>query len=195
MEDMESVVTAERFAKGFTYADYIAQIKVNKDRFEEFYKSVRLSEDDKEFFRRVTAMPGGADRILVLGEDWCPDVFRGLPVIARIAEASGMALRIFPRDQNLDIMNQFLKGGKFQSIPTVVFFTRNMERVCHWSERPESADKEREQITDELKKNKPHATDQEVRLEVSERSRTRYPAWQQDTISEIRQKLASALKL
>ena len=47
--EKRSVVTAERYAKGFTYADYIAQMKVNKDQFERFYASAALSEDDVQF--------------------------------------------------------------------------------------------------------------------------------------------------
>ena len=33
-----SVVTPQRFGEGFSYAGYIDQIKVNKARFQEFYK-------------------------------------------------------------------------------------------------------------------------------------------------------------
>ncbi|MBI4188252.1 MAG: thioredoxin family protein, partial [Chloroflexi bacterium] len=108
MAEKKSVVTPKRFASGFGFKDYIAQIKVNKDKFEEYYQTAQLSDEDKGFFRKIAGMPNGAVKVLVLGEDWCPDVFRGMPVIARIAEASGMEMRIFPRDQNLDIMNEFL---------------------------------------------------------------------------------------
>jgi len=80
--------------------------------------------------------------VLVLGEDWCPDVFRGLPVIVRIAEAAGMELRVFPRDDNLDIMNAFLNQGQHQSIPTAVFYTHDHRYICHWIERPAKANAE-----------------------------------------------------
>ena len=113
MAEKKSAVTAARFASGFTFKDYIAQIKVNKDRFEEYYKTCQLSAEDREFFQKVVKMSNGAARVLVLGEDWCPDVFRGMPAIARITEASGMEMRVFPRDQNLDIMNEFLNHGQF----------------------------------------------------------------------------------
>ncbi len=88
MAEKTTVVTPERFGAGFTYDDYIAQIKVNKDKFEQYYASARLSDDDVAFFRR--AKEAGATRMLILGEDWCPDVFRGMPVLAKIAEAAGM---------------------------------------------------------------------------------------------------------
>ena len=106
MDEKTSVVTPERFSSGFTYNDYIAQIKVNSDRFEQYYQSVEVSQDDADFFKK--AVEAGVTKILVLGEDWCPDVYRGMPVMARISEASGMEIRVFPRDENLDIMNEFL---------------------------------------------------------------------------------------
>ena len=193
MAEKKSVVTPERFAKGLTYKDYLAQIKVNKDRFEEFYKSGQLSVSDKEFFRKIAKMPNGAGKILVIGEDWCPDVFRGLPAVAHIAEDSGMELRIFPREQNLDIMNEFLKEGKYMSLPVVVFYTRDQRYIFHWIERPLQADKERAQIMEEAKKEKPGATEQEMRAKVGDRSRARYPAWQQETIRELREALAKRL--
>ena len=56
-------------------------------------------------------------KALVIGEDWCPDVWRGLPVIAKVAEQTGMELRIFFRDQNKDIMSEFLNQGEFESNP------------------------------------------------------------------------------
>jgi hypothetical protein len=37
-----SVVTPQRFEQGFKYVDYMAQIKVNKPRFEGYYNSFRL---------------------------------------------------------------------------------------------------------------------------------------------------------
>ena len=43
-----SVVTPERFQQGFSYSDYIDQIKVNKARFEEFYKFQVKPEDAKD---------------------------------------------------------------------------------------------------------------------------------------------------
>ncbi len=150
MAEKTSVVTPERFASGLTYKDYIAQINVNKERFQEFYGSGQLSADDADFFRK--AVQAGATKMLVIGEDWCPDVFRGMPVLSRIAEASGMEMNVFPRDENLDIMDEFLKEGEFKSIPVAVFYTKDHEYLCHWIERPASANTERVVITEAVKK-------------------------------------------
>ena len=46
-----SVVTPERFASGFTYQEYLAQIKVNKNWFQQLYDNFHLYPQDTEFFR------------------------------------------------------------------------------------------------------------------------------------------------
>jgi hypothetical protein len=185
-----TVVTPERYAQGLSYQDFLAQAKVNKDQFETNYKSADVSSDDAAFFKRLAAS-GKVSRLLVLGEDWCPDVYRGMPVAVRIAEVSGIEFRAFPRDKNLDIMNEFLNQGQFQSIPVVVFYDRNLKYVAHWIERPALANEERARITDQVKKEMPGAADQDLRAEVRKRTLVRYAVWQQASVKEMRALLES----
>ena len=193
MAEKTSVVTPERFASGLTYQEYIGQVATNKDRFEDFYKNCQLSSEDKAFFSKVAKMPNGAARVLVLGEAFCPDVLRGMPAVARIAEASGMEMRVFPRDKHLDIMNEFLKQGQFQSIPVMVFYTKDQRELGHWIERPELADKEQAQIEAEVKKANPGAAEQEIRTKMRERTGPKQLSWQQESIREWRQMLSRKL--
>ena len=138
MAEQTSVVTPERYGQGFTYPDYIAQINVNKDMFEKYTETAAdsMTADDVAFFTKAASMEGGAARMMVIGEDWCPDVYRGMPVFNRVAESAGMELRVFPRDEHLDIMDEFLNRGEFRSIPTAVFYTKDGDYLCHWIERP-----------------------------------------------------------
>jgi hypothetical protein len=193
MVEKGSVVTGARFASGLSYEAYVAQIKVNQDRFKEFYEGCQISSQDREFFIKAGKLAHGPAKLMVLGEDWCPDVFRGLPMMARIAEAGGMELRVFPRDLNLDIMNEFLKDGKYMSLPVGVFYTRDLQYLCHWIERPKMADLERAKFEQEARRANPNATEQEMRALVGGRSRERYPAWQQESVREIRSLLATKL--
>src|SRR6266508_375088 len=75
-----SVVTPERFASGLTYQDYIAQIQANQDRFQENYEGAKgqITDEDVKRFKELMARPNGPAMVLVLGEDWCPDVYRGM---------------------------------------------------------------------------------------------------------------------
>ncbi|MBM3959660.1 MAG: thioredoxin family protein [SAR202 cluster bacterium] len=194
MPSSASVVTPKRFAAGLSYEEFLAQAKVNKDQFEANYKSAKVSDADAAAIKKLIATPGGPARVLVLGEDWCPDVYRGLPVIVRIAESTGMELKVFPRDKNLDIMNEYLKDGQFQSIPTVVFFTRETKYIAHWIERPVQANADRAVINEQIKKDMPSASEQDLRAESRKRTAAYYPAWQKETVKEIRALLEKAAR-
>jgi hypothetical protein len=57
-----------------------------------------------------------------------------------------MELRVFPRDQNKDIMAEFLNQGEFESIPTIVFYTKDHQYIAHWIERAQKANEEMPQL-------------------------------------------------
>ncbi len=191
MTTKESVATPQRFATGMTYKEFIAQINVNKDRFEQYYESGRPSAEDVEFFKRAMKVPNGPAKMLAIAEDWCPDVYRGLPVVARLAEATGMELRVFPRDKHLDIMQEFLKDGQFQSVPTIVFYTKDHRYITHWIERPAFSNTDRAAVDTQVRSEMPGADDQAIRNEVRTRTTARYPLWQQESVKEMREFIAN----
>ncbi len=128
-------VTAERFSQGMTYEEYKAQMNRNKERFEETEASVELSDESIAPFANLPE----SRNVLVIAEDWCGDVISGLPVVGKLAEASGkLNLRVFLRDQNLDLMDQYLKNGEFRSIPVFAIFDENFNELGNMKERPES---------------------------------------------------------
>lgn len=184
----DSVVTPERFASGLTYQEYIAQIQRNQEKFEFNYQETKLSEDDMQAFRELVARPDGPAKVLVLGEDWCPDVFRGMAVMARIAEAAGMEMRVFPRDQNMDIMNEFLNQGEHQSIPTFVFYTRDHKCLAHWIERPALANWQRPiQMKIFEGRSREEAMPDYEKFQQGEV----WAGWRQATVQEVRELLTS----
>ncbi len=125
-------VTSARFNEGLTYQQYVDQMTQNKERFNENRESAKVSADDAAHFRNLPPL-----NVLAIAEDWCGDVIAGLPVLGKIADASGnMNIRVFLRDQNEDLMNQYLKEGKFKSIPVFVFFDQQFHELGHMIERP-----------------------------------------------------------
>ncbi len=126
-------VTQERFNEGLTYQQYVDQMTQNKERFVENEGKVQLKPDDVAAFKNLPEKLNA----LVIAEDWCGDVIAGLPVLGKLANESGkLNVRVFLRDQNEDLMNQYLKEGKFKSIPVVVFFDQQMHELGHFIERP-----------------------------------------------------------
>jgi selT/selW/selH-like putative selenoprotein len=126
-------ITRERFEQGLTYEAYKAQMTRNLDRLEANEQLANLDPADIAYFRNLTA----PIHLLIIGEDWCGDVINNVPVIARMAqETSKLNIRLFLRDQNLDIMDQYLKEGKYRSIPVVVAFDEDFRELGYWIERP-----------------------------------------------------------
>jgi hypothetical protein len=178
-----SVVTAERFASGHKYTEYLAKIRQNRERFEQYHAAGLLLAGDEAFFR--LAGQSGLSRILVISEDWCPYAVRGVPVVERIASAAGAEMRIFPRDENLDIMKEFLLQDKFMSIPVAVFYTDGLKEICRWIERPGLVDLDRQGT----QKRKADAAG------LAEQTQSKRPDWQQEAAREMRILLAAKLEL
>jgi hypothetical protein len=140
--DPAGAVTPERFAEAKTYEEYVASISRNQDKFRDNLDKTQIPDDIAARYRALVERPDGPARVLVIGEDWCPDVFRGLPVMQRIADAAGMEMRILEHDNHQDVMHHFRNGGEFDSIPVFVFFTRDHRYLTHWIERPAQANAE-----------------------------------------------------
>jgi hypothetical protein len=189
MVDTSKVVTSQRYAQGFTYEDYLAQMPSNQDRYQEHDAAFTLSKEEAKSFMDINNRMGGI-KALAIVEDWCPDAHRGLPVLAKIARESGMELRVFYRDRNPDIMNLYLKEGKFQSIPVFAFFDKNLRPLCHWIERPEVANRFMAQISAELAKKK--LTEEEIRQERRKQSGPMSENWRQETVNELKELLKKA---
>lgn len=126
-------ITKERFDQGMVYQDYLAQMTRNRERLEENFKTVQIAQQELDYF---TSLPNTINVVAIV-EDWCGDVINNLPVLTRIAEDGGkLSVRMFLRDQNPDLINQYLKEGKYASIPVFVFFDQEFRELGHWIERP-----------------------------------------------------------
>ena len=193
MASETSVVTPDRYSQGFDYMAYMNEIKVNKARFEGFYDSSALSDEDAAAFWELASRDNGPRKMLVLGEDWCGDVVRGLGVLARICEAAEMEMRIFPRDSHHDIMNEFLKEGKWMSIPVAVFYTGDHDYICHWIERPAVAEREMHQIEVDIRAENPDIDDQAFGRERRTRTAAKADEWIAATVVEIRELLEKSV--
>ena len=191
MSEIAKVVTGDRFAKGLTFQSYLDSIGANRQRFDPHISDFRLTSADARFFEDLGKKAGGL-KVVAIGEDWCPDVHRGLPVLAKIADAGNMELRFFPRDKNLDIINLFLKEGKYQSIPVFAFFDKNLNYLCHWIERPVAATRFQDEIRAELAKQT--LSEDDTRKAMREKTAPLTESWRQETVKEMKQLLSQAVK-
>src|SRR6185436_1397655 len=185
----EPAVTPERYAQGMTFEQYVAYVgspdnlareafggyfpdggsfgaprKDNSAIFRERYARARLSEAQVASIKCLAAQSDGPARILVISEDWSSDCRRDVPVLARLAEAGGLELRIFNRDgkkilgtrrpdpataepdANHDLMLAFMNekdGAAWASVPVAVFYTKDFEELHRYHEFPAIYHKDR----------------------------------------------------
>ncbi|MBI3966651.1 MAG: thioredoxin family protein [Chloroflexi bacterium] len=141
-------ITKERFEQGLTYDQWKAQMTKNREKHEANEAAVRFDAADLEVFRNLPEPLN----LVAIGEDWCGDVIAYMPLVGRLAaESNGkINLRVFLRDQNLDLMDQYLKDDKYRSIPVFAVFDRDFRDLGHFIERPESVTAERMRLRAEL---------------------------------------------
>lgn len=171
------VVTPERFAQGMTFAGYLDHIATPENLAREgsdgatrsdqsawmraWYDSLSLTEPQAAAMRWLAAQPDGPAHVVVLSEEWSSDCRRDVPMVARLAEAAGLELRVFDRDgqrfghsaspaadgsPNADLMSEFVtqkRGETWQSIPVAAFFTADWRYLYHFVEHAAIYDKDR----------------------------------------------------
>src|SRR5882724_4631684 len=183
-----SVVTPERFTKGLTFDEYVkwtgsaenlareafgsyfadggsigAARRDNSAVFRERYARARLSDQQAAGIKWLAAQPNGPAKILVISEDWSSDCRRDVPMLARLAEAGGLEMRIFNRDgkkilgtrrpdpavapdANYDMMLEFMNkknGGEWASLPVAVIYTKDLRELHCYIEYPAIYSKDR----------------------------------------------------
>jgi hypothetical protein len=135
MAQLRIPLDAQRFATGLSWKDYVAQMGDTRARTEENGQKSGLTEAERKFFSGLTQVRYA----LMLAENWCGDVHRNSPIMAHICEAMpNCELRVFFRDQNLDLTDCFLNNG-YRSIPVVVFFDKDWNEIGRWIERAHPA--------------------------------------------------------
>jgi hypothetical protein len=66
--------------------------------------------------------------------------------------APNVEMRVFLRDQNPDLMDQYLNRGLYRSIPVFVFFDEDMKETARFVERPPKVTEYMEQKQLELRR-------------------------------------------
>ena len=193
-------ITMDRFAQGMTFAEYVAQMSENKEKFLANYEKVQIRAADQADICGI----GVPLNVLILTEDWCGDALTYVPVLGRLAACAGnWNLRIFKRDENLDLADQYLNFGKYRSVPVVVFFDEQMRELGRFIERPASVNRERQQVIDAVARehaevqpglrynDQSDAGKELLTAPLRELRLSRQAAWEQAAIEEVCAALAN----
>lgn len=125
------MVTKERFEQGLTLQQYVDKMSFNRERFVEALEDATVGPEGGRMLERLA----GARRVLVISEDWCGTCLAHVPYVAKMIEGRPeIEMRLFPRDANLDLMDQYLKQGRYRSIPVFAFFDEHMNELARFLE-------------------------------------------------------------
>jgi hypothetical protein len=114
------------------------EMQKNREMIAAISKEIRLSDDDKQFFREALRRLGPIN-VLVISEDWCPDCALNIPVLMQVAELGAVEARFLKKEEADDIHAHALKGDR-KAIPTFICFDAQWNEVGQWLERPVKAD-------------------------------------------------------
>ncbi|PLR95541.1 thioredoxin family protein [Bacillus sp. T33-2] len=120
------------YEKGMSFEEYRKGMKVNRQELDRVYEGLEFNQDDLATFKDLA---GQQLRGVVLTADWCGDAALCVPVFQRIAESSNMELRYLIRDENLELMDQYLTNGTARAIPIFIFIDRDGQETMVWGPR------------------------------------------------------------
>jgi len=110
--------------------------ELNEVRMNRLEKTIQITDEVKASLSNLQSNYTW----IVISEGWCGDAAQLLPIINKMAELSEkIDLRIVLRDENEDLMNQFLtNGGK--AIPKLLILdAETLTVLSDWGPRPEGA--------------------------------------------------------
>jgi hypothetical protein len=126
------MLTRERFAQGLTLEQYLAQMTVNKERLAGALAQAAAEPVDSGTLARL----GRPRKVMVITEDWCGTSLAYVPFVASLLAADPtIELRVFLRDANPDVMDQYLKRGLYRSIPVIALFDDDMHELARFIEQ------------------------------------------------------------
>lgn len=129
---------SENKSTGFTQSEALFKYSfLNDRRMKRLDKTSKLTEETVGKLKEVKE----PQRWLVLTEGWCGDAAQNLPVINKLAEENpNIDLKLVLRDENLELMDNFLTNGG-RSIPKLIALNEKNDVLFTWGPRPSVATK------------------------------------------------------
>ncbi|MGK9045245.1 thioredoxin family protein [Mammaliicoccus vitulinus] len=111
--------------------EYVNEMTTNKDQLLDIYQSFQLPKNDE----RLDKIKDKNYKVLVITEDWCGDAMMNIPVLLNIADYANIEVKVFHRDEDTNLIDQYLTNGTARSIPIFVFLNDNHEQEHVWGPR------------------------------------------------------------
>jgi hypothetical protein len=122
------------FEKGLNAHSYISSMNVHQENFLNVYNhvQVQLTNEETDFLHTLQTKHLKA---VILTADWCGDAMVNLPIFLRIANEALIETRYLIRDENLELMDQYLTNGTARSIPILIVLDKDGQEIGKWGPR------------------------------------------------------------
>ncbi|GGF32826.1 thioredoxin [Halobacillus andaensis] len=126
------MVLNDWYSKGLSAQEYVDSMKQHQEGFIYIYEHFKIPTEDEPLFANLR---GKKWRAIILTEDWCGDAMLNIPIFLRIAEVGRINTQFLARDENLDLMDQYLTNEQSRAIPKIIIIDQEGEEVLNWGPR------------------------------------------------------------
>lgn len=134
---IKDLISAEKSTGIDQSEEHLTFSILNDKRMDRLDKTLKISEETQNSLDSLNK----GFTFLVIAEGWCGDAAQILPIINKVTEASDkIDFKIVLRDENEDLMNQYLTNGS-KSIPKVLILDQDNHVIDSWGPRPFIASK------------------------------------------------------
>lgn len=123
----------EWFDQGLSVDAYLQTMDELKDGHQTIYSQFELPADDK-FFHNLESKN---IRTIILAEVWCGHCMLNIPIFLHISKRAKIPVKILPRDDHLELMDQYLTNGN-RTIPIFIFIDEEGNEVGKWGPMAET---------------------------------------------------------
>jgi len=127
----QGLSTGDTQSEDLTHYSTLNEVRMNR-----LDKTLAVPDEIKERLSKLSKK----HTLLVISEGWCGDAAQIVPVINKLAEtSSALSLRMVLRDENLELMDNFLSNGA-RAIPKLIVVEPETLTVRgSWGARPHGA--------------------------------------------------------
>ncbi|WP_108670466.1 thioredoxin family protein [Peribacillus acanthi] len=140
------------FEKGVSHEEYIASMTVHKENLQKVADEFSVSDESKLMLSELKDQNISA---IVLTADWCGDAMVNVPIFKKLADLAGIEPRYLIRDENLELMDQYLTNGTARSIPIFIFIDDKGNEIGKWGPRAPEV----QSVVEDIKRGMPDKDD------------------------------------
>lgn len=111
---------------GISKEAYMSELDTHRDSFLHIYHNFQVPEADIAKLQQHEGV-----RALVIGEVWCGHCMLDIPIFLHVAESANIPVKFFRRDDNLELMDQYVTNDK-RIIPIIIFIDQAGNELATW---------------------------------------------------------------